>query len=83
MSNASPDVRILKVSGFKLSLINHQFIKFTSMSNKTRSVIKAIAVILVLLCVIMQMGWVIIPAISPYKFWIVVLAFGTLLITSK
>lgn len=53
------------------------------MSNKTRSVIKAIAVILVLLCVIMQMGWVIIPAISPYKFWIVVLAFGTLLITSK
>ena len=53
------------------------------MSTKTRSIIKAIAVILVLLCVIMQLGWVIIPAISPYKFWIVVLAFGTLLITSK
>jgi hypothetical protein len=53
------------------------------MSNKTRSILKGIAVVVVLLCVIMQMQWVIIPAISPYKFWMVVLAFGTLLITSK
>ncbi len=53
------------------------------MSNKTRSIIKAVAVILVLLCVIMQFRWVIIPALDPYKFWIVVIAFGTLLITSK
>lgn len=53
------------------------------MSNKTRAVLKGIAVVLVLLAVVMQLGWVIIPAISGYKFWFVVIAFGLLLISSK
>lgn len=53
------------------------------MSNKTRAVLKGIAVVLVLLAVVMQVGWVIIPAISDYKFWFVVIAFGLLLISSK
>lgn len=53
------------------------------MSNRTRSILKAIAVILVLLAVVMQLQWVLIPSISIYKFWIVVVAFGLLLITSK
>jgi hypothetical protein len=53
------------------------------MSNKTRSILKAIAVILVLLCVMMHVGWVAIAGISIYKFWIVVIAFGLLLIASK
>lgn len=53
------------------------------MSNKTRSILKAIAVILVLLCVMMHLHWVVIPAVAPYQFWIVVIAFGTLLIASK
>jgi hypothetical protein len=53
------------------------------MSNKTRSILKAIAVILVLLAVLMQLNWVVIPAILYYKFWIVVIAFGLLLIASK
>lgn len=53
------------------------------MSNKTRSILKAIAAILVLLAVLMQLQIVIIPAISVYKFWIVVIAFGLVLITSK
>jgi len=53
------------------------------MSNKTRSILKGIAVVLVLLAVIMQLGWVIIPSISAYKFWFVVIAFGMLLISSK
>jgi hypothetical protein len=53
------------------------------MSNKTRSIIKAIAVILVLLAVLMQLTWVIIPIIVGYKFWLVVIAFGLLLISSK
>lgn len=53
------------------------------MSNKTRSILKAIAVVLVLLAVVMQLGWVSIPAIAAYKFWIVVAAFGTLLLASK
>jgi hypothetical protein len=53
------------------------------MSNKTRSILKAIAAILVLLAVLMQLQIVIIPAISVYKFWIVVIAFGLVLISSK
>jgi hypothetical protein len=53
------------------------------MSNKTRSILKAIAVILVLLAVLMELKTVIIPAVAVYKFWIVVIAFGVLLISSK
>lgn len=53
------------------------------MSNKTRSVLKGVAVIMVLLAVVMHIGWVMIPAIAVYRFWIVVIAFGVLLITSK
>ncbi|MFZ5998890.1 MAG: hypothetical protein ACOYW3_00140 [Bacteroidota bacterium] len=53
------------------------------MSNKTRSILKAVAVLIVLLCVAMQLQWIIIPAVSAYKFWLVVIAFGTLLIASK
>ena len=53
------------------------------MSNKARSIIKGIAVVLVLLAVVMQLGWVIVPSITVYKFWFVVIAFGLLLISSK
>lgn len=31
----------------------------------------------------MQLNWVVIPAVLHYKFWIVVLAFGLLLVGSK
>ncbi len=53
------------------------------MSNRSRSIVKGIAVVLVLLAVIMQMQWVIIPAISVYKFWLVVIAFGMVLLATK
>lgn len=53
------------------------------MSNRTRSILKAIAVVVVLLCVAMQLQWIIIPAINVYRFWMVVIAFGLLLISSK
>jgi hypothetical protein len=53
------------------------------MSNKTRSVLKGIAVVLALLAVVMQLHWVIVPSISEYRFWFVVIAFGLLLISSK
>jgi hypothetical protein len=53
------------------------------MSNKTRSILKAIAVILVLLAVMMHIGWIAIAVIGAYKFWLVVIAFGLLLIGSK
>jgi hypothetical protein len=41
------------------------------------------AVIVVLLCLTMHMHWVIIPAISDYTFWLMITAFGLLLISSK
>jgi hypothetical protein len=53
------------------------------MSNRTRSIVKATAVIVVLLAVAMQLQWLIIPTIAGYKFWLVVIAFGMLLISSK
>jgi len=53
------------------------------MSNKTRSILKGIAVILVLLAVLTELKIIIIPAIVFYKLWIVVIAFGLLLIGSK
>jgi hypothetical protein len=53
------------------------------MSNKTRSILKAIAVILVLVAVLMELKIIIIPAIAVYKFWILVIAFGLLLVGSK
>jgi hypothetical protein len=53
------------------------------MNNKVRSIIRATAVILVLLCIVMQLQWVIVPAIYGYRFWIVVIAFGAILLTSK
>ena len=53
------------------------------MSNRMRSVLKAAAVVIVLLAVVMELQWVIIPAISVYKFWLVVIAFGLLLISTK
>lgn len=53
------------------------------MSNKTRSVIKGIAALLVLLAVMMQMHWVVIPALAGYTFWMTVIAFGLVLFTSR
>ena len=53
------------------------------MSNRTRSILKAFAVAIVLLCVLMNLGVVSIPAIAAYTFWMVVVAFGVMLITSR
>jgi hypothetical protein len=53
------------------------------MSNKTRSILKAIAVILVILMVVMHLNWVVIPVLVAYKFWIMVIAFVLLLVGSK
>ena len=53
------------------------------MSNKTRSILKALAVVLVILAVAIRLGWVSIPAVNGYNFWIVVIAFGIVLIGSR
>jgi len=53
------------------------------MSNRTRSILKAIAVIMVLLAVVMKLGYVSIPALAGYLFWMVVLGFALMLVASK
>ncbi len=53
------------------------------MSNRTRSVIKLIAVLIVLFLVLGELSIVIIPAVAPYKFWLMVIAFMMVLISSK
>jgi hypothetical protein len=73
----------------KLKFICHETLNAVScskrkaMSNKTRSILKAIAVLLVLLAVLMELQIIIIPAIVAYKFWIVVIAFAVMLISTK
>lgn len=53
------------------------------MNNKIRSILRAIAVLLVLLAVLMQLDIVWIRQLSEMKFWMVVIAFGLMLISSK
>lgn len=53
------------------------------MSQRTRSLIKLLAVLVVLLLVLGQLSIVIIPAIVPYTFWLMVIAFMLVLISSK
>ena len=53
------------------------------MSNKTRSVLRAIAVVVVLLAVLMELGMVMIPSLAGFKFWMVVIGYGIMLISAK
>lgn len=53
------------------------------MSQRTRSIIKLIGVLIVLLLVLGELSIVIIPAVAPYKFWLMVIAFMLVLISSK
>ncbi len=53
------------------------------MDNKTRSTIKLVAILIVLLMVAMELSWIIIPFLVPYKFWLVVISFGLMLVASK
>lgn len=53
------------------------------MNQKTRSLIKGVAVLIVLLAVLMELQIVYIPALSAYKFWLVVIAFAMILFTGK
>ena len=47
-----------------------------------RSFLKVVAVLLVLLAVLMELNVVYVPALAGIKFWMVVIAFGLLLISA-
>jgi uncharacterized membrane protein len=53
------------------------------MNNKTRNILKLVAVIIVVVMVLMHIGTIAIPALNPYKFWLMVMAFGMVIISSK
>ena len=53
------------------------------MSKKTRWLLKFFAILLVLVAIGMNLQFIMIPAISLYQFWLVVLGFVLLLIASK
>lgn len=53
------------------------------MNNKVRSMLRVVAVLLVLLAVLMQLDIIWIRQLAEMKFWMVVIAFGLMLITSK
>ncbi len=53
------------------------------MSNKTRNLLKLVAVIIVLVMVLMHTGIIGVPMLNPYKFWLMVIAFGLVVVSSK
>lgn len=53
------------------------------MSRKTVSTLRIIALLLVLVAVLMQLQIIIVPAISVYKFWMVIVAFSMVLLTGR
>lgn len=53
------------------------------MNNKTRSMLKALAVIVVLVAVLLETGILNLPSLLRYSFWMVVVSFGVLLISSR
>lgn len=53
------------------------------MSNKTRNLLKLVAIIIVVICVLMQLDIVVIKGLVEYTFWLMVIAFGMVLFTSR
>ncbi|MDN4166952.1 hypothetical protein QWY31_15685 [Cytophagales bacterium LB-30] len=53
------------------------------MSNKTRNLIKLIALLIVGICVLMELHIVSIPALNPHKFWLMLISFTMVLVSSK
>lgn len=53
------------------------------MNNKMRSILRIIAVLLVLLAVLMELNIVIIPALVGIRLWLAVIGFGLMLISSR
>ncbi|UII20235.1 hypothetical protein [Fulvivirga ligni] len=53
------------------------------MSTKTRSTLKIVSVLLFAMWILMVQSIIIVPALQPYLFWIVVLSFVLLFIAAR
>ena len=58
-------------------------IKLKPVSQKTKLMLRFIAVMIVLMTLGMHLQFVIIPMLSTYKFWLVISAFALLLISGQ
>jgi hypothetical protein len=54
-----------------------------NMNNKMRSLLRVAAVLVVLLAVLMELKMVMIPALAGMKFWMVVIGFCLMLISTR
>lgn len=54
-----------------------------TMNNKMRNLLRVLAVLLVLLAVLMQLDIIWVRQLSEMKFWMVVIGFGLMLISSR
>jgi len=62
--------------------LTFNFKQSISMSASTKSTLKLIAIVIVLLMVAMQLNFIIIPFLVAYKFWLMVVAAVLLLLAS-
>jgi hypothetical protein len=53
------------------------------MNNKMRSMLRVVVALLVLLAVLIELNIVYIPALAGIRFWMVVIAFGLMLVSSR
>lgn len=53
------------------------------MSNKTRSTLKIVSIILIVLWALRAKAIIIVPILDPYMFWIVIISFILLLVASR
>jgi hypothetical protein len=77
--------RETKINSIKLGsgALNFIFVKNTSMDKRTRSILKTIAILLVLVAVLVDLDVLVLDAVEPYKLWMTVLGFGILLLVSR
>ncbi|MBL6448360.1 hypothetical protein JMN32_18750 [Fulvivirga sp. 29W222] len=53
------------------------------MSSKTRSTLKIVSIILIVLWALMAKAIIVVPMLGPYMFWIVIISFILLLVSSR
>ena len=53
------------------------------MSRKNKNLIKGISVLIVILGVLIQLGYVSIVFLDPYRFWMLIIAYAMLLVSSR
>jgi hypothetical protein len=88
MKNPDNEFRGVVRNNFVYCIERLQVVSLTTpkkqiMSNKTRSFLKILAICLVILAVLMHLEIVMIPALASMRFWMVVIGFSLVVISSR